>query len=117
MFWDLSKLDSNEGIQFRNKDLYNVISDLKSPTGGVLPEHVLWLLLTGHLPNADQRKEIIKDLVGRMQLDKDTVNLVKQFPKELHPMAKLSAGMLLLQKNSKFSKAYSSGVNKKDLWE
>lgn len=40
-----------------------------------------------------------------MQVDEETAAIVCKFPKDLHPMAKLSAGILLLQKGSKFAKA------------
>jgi len=40
-----------------------------------------------------------------MELDTTTIEIVKSMPKDMHPMSKLAAGMLLLQKNSKFAKA------------
>jgi citrate synthase len=52
-----------------------------------------------------------------MALDKSTVELIKAMPKDLHPMSKLSAGMLLEQKTSKFAAAYGKGVKKTELWE
>lgn len=118
MFWDLSKLDAEEGIRFRGHTLYDAVNALRPKEGGeVKPEQVFWLLLTGNLPTKEETNEFIGDLRSRMKLDDETTELVTKLPKGLHPMAKLSTGMLLLQKNSKFAEAYSKGVNKKDLWE
>lgn len=36
--------------------------------------------------------------------------LIKSFPKTMHPMAQLSAGVLMCQPNSKFAKAYQEGI-------
>lgn len=106
MFWDLSKLDNNEGIVFRNKHLHQVVNQLRPLKGGeVVPESIFWLLLTGHVPTPDEKSAFIKDLTSRMEIDAETIKLIQSFPKDLHPMAKLSAGMLLLQKNSHFAKA------------
>lgn len=69
------------------------------------PEQIFWLLLTGNLPTDAENQEFTADLRSRMALDAETTDLVSRMPKSLHPMAKLSAGMLLLQKNSKFAEA------------
>lgn len=118
MFWDLSKLDQNEGITFRNHHLYNVVQNLRDLCNGEpLPEAVLWLLLTGDYPSSNQLSDFKHDLVNRMHIDDSVARIIQSFPKDLHPMSQLSAGMLLLQKGSKFAKAYQSGVHKSKLWE
>jgi len=66
---------------------------------------MLWLLLSGQIPSAKEKHDFSRELVSRMDVDEETTALVRKFPKNLHPMAKLSAGILLLQKNSKFAKA------------
>lgn len=85
--------------------------------GEPLPEAVLWLLLTGDYPSSNQLNDFKVDLVHRMKIDENIAKIIYKFPKDLHPMAQLSAGMLLLQKESKFAKAYQSGVHKSKLWE
>ena len=43
--------------------------------------------------------------------------LIKSFPKTMHPMAQLSAGVLMCQPGSKFAKAYQDGVHASKYWE
>jgi len=43
--------------------------------------------------------------------------MIKNFPKDLHPMSQLSAAVLALQKDSKFAKAYQEGATKSKYWE
>jgi citrate synthase len=98
--------------------LQEAVEILRKERGGEpKPEDIFWLLLTGSIPNKQQRDEFRVDLVSRMALDQTTIDIVKSMPKDLHPMSKLSAGMLLLQKHSKFAAAYSKGVKKTELWE
>lgn len=102
----MSKLDNETGIRFQGIALQEAVDILRKERGGEpKPEDIFWLLLTGSIPNKQERDEFRVDLVSRMQLDKTTVDIVKSMPKDLHPMSKLSAGMLLLQKNSKFAAA------------
>lgn len=118
MYWDLSKLDNETGIRFQGIMLQEAVEILRKERGGEpKPEDIFWLLLTGSIPNKQQRDEFRVDLVSRMALDQTTIDIVKSMPKDLHPMSKLSAGMLLLQKHSKFAAAYSKGVKKTELWE
>jgi citrate synthase len=98
--------------------LQEAVDILRKERGGEpKPEDIFWLLLTGSIPNKEQRDAFRVDLVSRMALDKSTVELIKAMPKDLHPMSKLSAGMLLEQKTSKFAAAYGKGVKKTELWE
>lgn len=110
-------MDAHTGIQFRGIDLYDAVNKLRTSSGELLPEAIFYLLLVNKIPNANELNEFKKDLVSRMQLTDETVSVVKNLPKNLHPMAKLSIGMLTMQKDSKFTKAYNEGVNKNNLWE
>ena len=38
-------------------------------------------------------------------------------PRETHPLTQLSQVMLFLQKDSKFTQAYHTGVSKRSLWK
>ena len=49
--------------------------------------------------------------------DPKVLDFIKTLPKEMHSMTQLSMAVLYLQTQSKFSKAYMSGVPKKTLWE
>lgn len=51
-----------------------------------LPEAVLWLLLTGELPNESEIGAFQTELFERGRLPKETEDLIKAFPKTMHPM-------------------------------
>jgi citrate synthase len=56
MLWETSNLDSEEGIRFRGYTIPELQEKLPTYPGGEepLPEGLLWLLLTGDIPTADQ---------------------------------------------------------------
>ena len=53
----------------------------------------------------------------RGELTAEEEKLIKSFPKHMHPMAQLSAGVLMCQPRSKFAEAYQSGIHKTKYWE
>jgi citrate synthase len=90
----------------------------KAP-GGMepLPEGLFWLLVTGNMPTEAQAKAISKEWGNRAALPPHVVSMLKNFPHNLHPMAQFSAAITACNSESKFAKAYSSGVKKTDYWE
>ena len=54
---------------------------------------------------------------SRGALDDATQKFVLGLPREFHPMTMLSMGLLYLQKNSAFFKAYQAGTPKATYWE
>lgn len=53
----------------------------------------------------------------RGQLTAEQETLIKAFPKNMHPMTQLSAGVLACQPGSKFAQAYQDGIHKTKYWE
>lgn len=53
MVYETSKLHPVDGINYRGLDLYQIRDQAPKtvPGGQPIPEGVLWLLLTGELPN------------------------------------------------------------------
>jgi citrate synthase len=53
LLYETSKLDKAHGITYRGKDLYDIKDNAPRAPGGTepLPESILWLLMTGELPN------------------------------------------------------------------
>ena len=53
LMYETSKLHHINGINYRDKDLYEIREQAPRAPGGSqpLPEGVLWLLLTGEFPN------------------------------------------------------------------
>lgn len=64
-------------------------------TGGSepLPEALLWLLLTGEVPTAAQVEGVKNELNKRAAVPAYVINMIKNFPKDLHPMSQFSAAV------------------------
>lgn len=116
---ETSLLDKEEGIRFRGMTIPEVQAQLPKAAGGSepLPEGLLWLLLTGEVPSSAQVDIIKKEMTERAKVPEHVVTMIKNFPKDLHPMSQLSAAVLALQKDSKFARAYQEGATKKTYWE
>lgn len=82
-----------------------------------LPEEVLWLMLVGELPNAEELKDLQEDLKKRSELPEYIINLLKAFPKDAHPMSMLSALVTALTYDSKFRREYDKGMKKDLYWD
>ncbi|EPY26959.1 citrate synthase [Angomonas deanei] len=81
---------------------------------------MLWLLLTGSVPTAEQAKALNAELHRRA--DKSAIataqKAIAALPENAHPMTSFSTGVLALQTHSKFAAAYAAGkANKKNYWE
>ncbi len=119
MHYETSKLDATEGIAYRGHSLREVQAKGPKtlPGGEPIPEGVLWLLLTGEFPNESEIKEFKEEIFKRGELTAEQEKLIRTFPKDMHAMTQLSAGVLMCQPSSHFMKAYQSGVHKSKYWE
>jgi citrate synthase len=118
MLWEGSVLDPDEGIRFHGMTIPECQEKLpKGKTGTeMLPESMFWLLLTGKVPTEEQVRELSKDLAERV-LNTPKPDLKGVENTSLHPMVRLSTGVLALSDQSQFQKAYFKGINKADYWE
>jgi citrate synthase len=82
-----------------------------------LPEEVLWLMLTGELPNAEELKDLQSDLKKRSEIPQFIYDLLNAFPKDAHPMSMLSSLVTALTNESKFRKEYDKGLKRDLYWE
>jgi len=116
LVWEPSLLDAQEGIRFRGMTIPEVQKALPAgngKTGGEPgPESLLWLLMTGEVPTAAQAQSVTKELHARSKLPAHVEPLLKSLPKSMHPMTQFSIGVMAMQTESKFAKAYAQGVNK-----
>lgn len=78
---------------------------------------MFYLLLTGKYPTDHQLHELQHEWRVRGDLCQKTKNFILHLPREFHPMTMLSMTLLYLQPNSKFFKAYQTGVPKSKYWE
>lgn len=107
---DTSEVDNNRGLIIREIH----ISELTEKT----PEEILWLLLTGELPNASDLETLKSDLQNRATSVPQYVwDVLEAMPKDSHPMTMLSAAILAMDKDSVFKKRYDEGMKKDIYWE
>lgn len=119
MLWEGSVLDPDEGIRFHGMTIPECQEKLpKGKTGTeMLPESMFWLLLTGKVPSEEQVRGLSKELAERVLNTSQTPDLKGVQNVNVHPMVRLSTGLLALSDQSQFSKAYFKGIDKKDYWE
>jgi citrate synthase len=118
LFYETSKLDAQKGIMYRNHNLFQLCDELKFRNSEEpLTEALIWFLFTGEVPNAEQVEFVIKNVQQRSSIPKETESLINSLPRDLHPMTQLSIGVLSMQKDSHFAKAYRDGISKKVYWE
>ena len=119
MVWEGSVLDADEGIRFHGKTIKDCQKELPKGTSGteMLPEAMFWLLLTGQVPSTNQVRAFSRELAEKSHLPKHILDLIKSFPKNMHPMTQLSVAVAALNTESVFAKAYADGVNKAEYWE
>ncbi|XP_030747946.1 probable citrate synthase 2, mitochondrial [Sitophilus oryzae] len=119
MVWEPSVLDPDEGIRFRGLSIPECQQQLPKAPGGTepIPEGLFWLLITGDVPTQAQANAISKEWSERAELPPHVVNLLNSLPTNVHPMTQFSAAITVLNSESKFAKAYASGVHKSKYWE
>jgi citrate synthase len=107
---DTSEVDNNRGLIIREIH----ISELTEKT----PEEILWLLLTGEMPDPNDLETLKSDLQSRSTSVPEYVwDVLEAMPKDSHPMTMLSAAILAMDKDSVFKKRYDEGMKKDAYWE
>jgi len=118
LFYETSKLDAQKGIMYRQHNLFDLCETLKyKGSKEPLPEALIWYLFTGEIPNESQIESTIKEINQRSSIPKETEDLIRSLPKDMHPMTQLSMGVMSMQRHSNFAKAYREGVSKGKYWE
>jgi citrate synthase len=81
-----------------------------------LPEEVLWLLLTGELPNAAELADLQADLRARAGVPDYVWAVLAAMPADSHPMVMLNTAILVLERESVFRQRYDAGLKKDEYW-
>ncbi|MHC4608334.1 MAG: citrate (Si)-synthase [Planctomycetota bacterium] len=117
---DISYLDPNEGIRFRGFTIPETLSKLPKAPGAEMPfvEGHIHLLLTGEIPTEADVKELVEEFKKRSKVPEYVFQVLRDMPKDAHPMAMFSMAIVALQNTSEFSKQYNEGkLNKMNFWE
>ncbi|XP_028774338.1 citrate synthase, mitochondrial-like [Neltuma alba] len=119
LLWLGSSVDPEEGIRFRGMSIPECQKALPAavPGGEPLPEAVLWLLLTGKIPSKAQVDSLSQELRSRAAVPDYAFKAIDALPVEAHAMTQFATGVMALQVQSEFQKAYESGIAKSKYWE
>ncbi|MBU2502464.1 citrate (Si)-synthase [bacterium] len=109
MVCDTSEVPPDRGLLVRNTP----IGDLTDKT----PEDIFYLLCTGELPNAKDRRALTEELAARARVPAYVWKVLEAMPADSHPMCMLDTAILCMQRESKFVKAYNQGMGKMDYWQ
>lgn len=77
------------------------------------PQGLLWLLLTGNIPSTEQAMSLSRELRAKAEIPPCVLRTLKALPPGTHPMTQLSVGVMAMQSNSVFAKAYQQGTPKR----
>ncbi len=116
---ETSLLDANDGIRFRGYSIPELQDKLpKAPNGSEpLPEGLFYLMLNGELPTEDQVHDLTSIWQRRSHVPNYVFDTIEALPVSAHPMTQFVVGIMALQTESNFAKAYAKGINKKEYWE
>ncbi len=109
MVCDTSEVPPDVGLLVRGTP----IGDLADKT----PEDIFYLLCTGELPKAADRKALTEELAARAKVPSYVWKVLEAMPRDSHPMCMLDTAILAMQRESKFVKAYNKGMPKTDYWK
>lgn len=118
MITETSLLDAQEGIRFRGYSIPELQEKLPKAEGGSepLPEGLFYLMLLGELPKDEDTDHLSSVWQRRSHVPNHVFNTIDALPLSAHPMTMFVTGVMALQTESHFAKAYSEGINKKDYW-
>ncbi len=109
MVCDTSEVPPDRGLLVRDIP----IGELTDKT----PEDIFYLLCTGELPSKADAKALQKDMASRARIPNYVWQVLEGMPKDSHPMCMLNTGILVMQRESEFVKAYNKGIAKTDYWK
>lgn len=109
MICDTSVVEPDMGLIIRGYPLLE-IKDL-------WPEEVFYLLVTDEMPDEEVKKDLQKDLADRSDVPDYVWDVLRAMPKDSHPMCMLDTGILVMERESAFRKAYDAGMKKTEFWQ
>ncbi|MBW8685419.1 citrate (Si)-synthase, eukaryotic [Chitinophaga rhizophila] len=115
---ETSLLDANEGIRFRGYSIPELREQMPKVKGGAepLPEGLFYLMLIGELPAEADVQHLSNQWARRSHVPNHVFAAIDALPVSTHPMTMFTVGIMALQTESTFAKAYAEGMNKKDYW-
>ncbi len=115
---ETSLLDAQEGIRFRGYSIPDLQAKLPTakPGGEPMPEGLFYLMLIGELPTEEDAHHITNVWQRRSHVPNHVFATIDALPLNAHPMTMFVTGVMALQTESNFARAYAKGINKKEYW-
>jgi citrate synthase len=115
---ETSLLDAQEGIRFRGYSIPELQAKLPTakPGGEPMPEGLFYLMLVGELPTEEDAHHITNVWQRRSHVPNHVFATIDALPINAHPMTMFVTGVMALQTESNFARAYAKGINKKEYW-
>ena len=115
---ETSLLDAQEGIRFRGYSIPELQAKLPTakPGGEPMPEGLFYLMLVGELPTEEDAHHITNVWQRRSHVPNHVFATIDALPLNAHPMTMFVTGVMALQTESNFARAYAKGLNKKEYW-
>jgi citrate synthase len=106
---DTSEVPEDKGLIIREYPLKNILH--------LFPMEIFYLLLTGDIPTKDELDEFSLMVRIRKFVPYYVWEVLKNMPKDSHPMTMLNTAILVMQKESIFAREYAKGARKEDYWK
>ena len=108
MICDTSVVEPDKGLIIRGHPLLEIKH--------LWPEEILFLLLTGEMPDAAAKASLQQDYDKRSQVPEYVWDVLHAMPPDSHPMCMLDTAILVMERESVFRQWYDKGVTKQDYW-
>ena len=106
---DTSVVDPDKGLIIRGYPILDLVDNS--------PEEIFYLLCTGEFPSEDELNDLKNELNLRSEVPSYVWDVLKEMPKDSHPMVMFNTAVLIMQKESIFSRKYGEGLSKNDYLE
>ena len=109
---DVSYVDSAEGIRFRGMTIPEVLKKLPKVRGGKMPlvGGLYYLLMVGEIPTKEEAMAVEAEWGKRADIPDYVYKMLKDMPKDTHPMILLTLAAMSLERNSAFAQKYKEGM-------
>lgn len=105
---DTSTVNPDEGLRIRGIPILELTT--------MQPEDIFFLLCTGAFPSAPERQELHELFSSSSSVPYYVWNVLEAMPNDSHPMVMLSTAILVMERESRFRRAYDAGVGKDKHW-
>ena len=116
---DVSYVDAGEGIRLRGMTIPEILKKLPKARGGKMPlvGGLYYLLMVGEIPTKEEALEVENEWGKRADIPDYVYKMLKDMPKDTHPMILLTQAVMSLGVNSSFARKYKEGMKKDAYWE